>query len=81
LPRNTLVRDGAKPEDVQCLGDGREKQSVCLGDIRDCGVHNMCNDGVVIENPAEEQAEGTESVELKVHGKYALLKLAELMPR
>lgn len=81
LPNYILARGGANPKQVQSLQSDHNKQSVCLGDIRDCGVREVCSDGAVIANPGEQQTRGNEGVELKIYGEHVLLKNAELLPR
>ena len=79
LPHHILARGGAKPEEVQGLRDRDQGEGVCLGDIWDCGIREMCNGQIVIVNPGEEENRGYEGVEFKVDGEDALLKGAKLV--
>jgi hypothetical protein len=54
LPRHILARGGSEPNDVECMCDGNNSQGVCLGDIRDCWVRKLCNNGAVIAGPGKE---------------------------
>lgn len=62
------------------MRDDHNGQSVRLGDIRDCGVRNLFDDGVVIANPGKEQSGRDDGVKPEVDGKNGSLKVAELLP-
>lgn len=79
LPHHILARSRAKPEEVQGLRDRDKSEGICLGDIWDCGMRDMCNCQIMIVNPAEEENRGYEGVEFKVDGEEALLKGAKLV--